>query len=128
MPTVHSLDVEAELSVLNALTAPAISIPTKHRQQFDSEMEPILLAAAVCSDPHVTRNHYAHDFFPAVGDPSAPGAWDWTKWTSEQTPSSKQDPNKARYVSRQAPRRQRLRALGLPVDDIESSDVSPERA
>jgi GTP cyclohydrolase II len=115
MPSYHSSDVEAELSVLDALTASTTPKNSRFGRR-DSELDPLLLAAVFSSGPHVTRNHYAHDFFPAVGDPRAPGAWDWTKWTGED-PSSKQDPAKVTYVSRQAPRRQRLKAMGLQGDE-----------
>ena len=115
-----SPDIEAELEVLTLLTQD--SPISKEQQQVkkikrrDSELDPLILAAAFASGPHITRHHYSHDFFPAVGDPRAEGAWDWTKWTGEGPTSVKQDPKRRSYVSQQAPRRQRLKALGLPVD------------
>jgi GTP cyclohydrolase II len=126
MPSHHNLDIEAELSVLDALTAPTTTIgpqlpqrlqkPSHEFKRRDSDLDPLLLAAVSSSGPHVTRNHYAHDFFPAVGDPRAPGAWDWTKWTGEDA-NSKQTPVKASYTSLQAPRRERLKAMGIPADE-----------
>jgi len=117
---VPGLDIEAELSVLTLLTQDS-SVPrepqqTKKIKRRDTELDPLILAAAFASGPHVTRHHYSHDFFPAVGDPRAEGAWDWTKWTGEDASSVKQDPKRRSYNSQQAPRRQRLNALGLPVD------------
>jgi len=114
------LDIEAELSVLTLLTQDS-PVPNEQKQpkkikKRDSELDPLILAAAFASGPHVTRHHHSHDFFPAVGDPRAEGAWDWTKWTGEDAPPVKQDPKRRSYNSQQAPRRQRLEALGLPVD------------
>ena len=114
------LDIEAELSVLNLLTqdspVPKELQQTKKIKRRDTELDPLILAAAFASGPHVTRHHYSHDFFPAVGDPRAEGAWDWTKWTGEDASSVKHDQKRRTYNSQQAPRRQRLHALGLPVD------------
>jgi len=114
------LDIEAELGVLTLLTQDALA-PKEPQQpkkvkRRDSELDPLILAAAFASGPHVTRHHYSHDFFPAVGDPRAEGAWDWTKWTGEDASSVKHDPKRRSYNSKQAPHRQRLKALGLPVD------------
>ena len=114
-----ALDIEAEPKALALLTQDP-SIPKRPQpkkiKKRDSELEPLILAAALASGPHVTRNHYSHDFFPAVADPRAEGAWDWTKWTGENASSTKNDPKRRSYNSQQAPRRQRLRALGLLVD------------
>jgi hypothetical protein len=51
MPSVHTLDVEAELSVLDALTAPTISIPNKHNLQVNSEMDGLCLHQSSLPDP-----------------------------------------------------------------------------
>lgn len=113
------LDIEAQLGVLTLIRDPQTAkenSQTKKIKRRDTELDPLILAAAFASGPHVTRNHHSHDFFPAVGDPRAEGAWDWTKWTGEDASSVKQDPKRRSYRSQQAPRRQRLRALGLPVD------------
>lgn len=114
MPSHHGLDIDAELSVLDALTSDTPVTPNPFRRR-DSEIDPLLLAAAFSSGPHVTRNHYAHDFFPPVADLSAPGTWDWSKWTG-QSNGYKADPEKVKYVSQQAPRRQRLKEMGVDVD------------
>ena len=113
-------DIEAELEVLALLTRDSPIAKeqqqTKKIRRRDAELDPLILAAAFASGPRITRHHYSHDFFPAVGDPRAEGAWDWTRWTAEGPSSVKQNPKRRPYVSQQAPRRQRLRALGLPVD------------
>jgi len=115
-----ALDIEAELSVLTLLTQDPL-IPREQQQskkikRRDAELDPLILAAAFASGPHITRHHHSHDFFPAVGDPRAEGAWDWTKWTGEDASSTKHDPKRRSYNSQQAPRSQRLKALGLPID------------
>jgi GTP cyclohydrolase II len=112
-------DFEAEVSVLpmiqDSLIPKGQQQPKKIKRR-DTELDPLILAAAFASGPHVTRHHHSHDLFPAVGDPRAEGAWDWTKWVGQDASSVKQDPKRRTYHSQQAPRRQRLRALGLPAD------------
>ena len=118
--TMPGLNIEAELGVLTLLTQespfPKEQQQSKKIKRRDTELDPLILAAAFSSGPHVTRHHHSHDFFPAVGDPRAEGAWDWTKWTGEDASSVKHDPKRRSYNSQQAPRRQRLKALGFPVD------------
>lgn len=83
--------------LLDVLTGPQLQKPMlPHR---DSCLDPLLIAAAAASGPHVTRNHYHHDFFP-----DAEVAWDWTKFRGHDSSSAK----RLAYVSRQAPRRVRL--------------------
>jgi len=97
-------------TLLQVLTGPD---PQKAKTAFarrDAALDPLLIAAAAASGPHVTRNHYHHDFFPGVMLPQAEGAWDWTKFTGEDL-SSKAERKRLAYVSRQAPRRQRLNTL-----------------
>ncbi|CDO73744.1 hypothetical protein BN946_scf185015.g72 [Trametes cinnabarina] len=115
-------DSLADLALLDMLTAPAPPDPAalgldvnmkpqkKHHgyKRRDADLDPLLLAAAA-SYGHVTRNHYAHDFFPAVGDPHAEGAYDWTKWQPEDPQERKP---RLKYVSRQAPRSQRVKQEG----------------
>ncbi|KAH9927244.1 GTP cyclohydrolase II-domain-containing protein [Fomitopsis serialis] len=92
----------SDLDLLDMLTAPDPR-PTKHGiRRRDSDLDPLLLAAAAAYGPHVTRNHYAHDFFPAVGDPR--------ETTQARKPRLK-------YVSRQAPRSQRVKEQGIVVDE-----------
>ncbi|KZT05655.1 uncharacterized protein LAESUDRAFT_726942 [Laetiporus sulphureus 93-53] len=100
----------SDLALLDMLTAPDLPTPKHRLKRRDSDLDPLLLAAAAAYGPHVTRNHYAHDFFPAVGDPRAEGAYDWTQWHGETTQQRKP---RYRYVSRQAPRSQRLKEQGI---------------
>jgi GTP cyclohydrolase II len=74
---------------------PKLALP--HR---DSALDPLLIAAASASGPHVTRNHYHHDFFPSLPR------------DNHRDPS----PHRKRltYISRQAPRRIRLQ-LATPL-------------
>lgn len=94
----------SDLELLDLLTAPDLR-PAKHGiRRRDSDLDPLLLAAVAAYGPHVTRNHYAHDFFPAVGDPRSQGAYDWTRFQGETVRARKP---RLKYVSRQAPRSQR---------------------
>jgi GTP cyclohydrolase II len=113
------LDIEAEVGVLALIQDSQIhkeQMKSKKIKRRDTELDPLILAAAFASGPHVTRHHHSHDLFPAVVDPLSEGAWDWTKWTGQDAPAVKQDPKRRSYHSQQAPRRQRLKDLGLPVD------------
>ncbi|OSD04645.1 hypothetical protein PYCCODRAFT_1363828 [Trametes coccinea BRFM310] len=117
-------DSLADLALLDLLTAPAppspadlnsnltanVKLQKKHHayKRRDADLDPLLLAAAA-SYGHVTRNHYAHDFFPAVGDPRAEGAYDWTKWQPEDPAARQERKPRLKYVSRQAPRSQRVK-------------------
>lgn len=100
--------LEDDLALLDLLTAPAPPVLNGRYKRRDSELDPLMLAAACASGPHVTRNHYAHDFFPAVGDPQAEGAYDWTKWHAQSAKDREERKLRLKYVSRQAPRSQRL--------------------
>ena len=109
-------DSLADLELLDMLTAPVAPNPhelTKKGsyKRRDSDLDPLLLAAAA-SYGHVTRNHYAHDFFPAVGDPRAEGAYDWTKWQPGSLSARPERKVRLKYESKQAPRSQRLKQLG----------------
>ncbi|KAJ7752793.1 GTP cyclohydrolase II-domain-containing protein [Mycena maculata] len=95
------IDDAADAALLEILTGP---VPKAKFSRRDAALDPLMIAAAAASGPHITRNHYHHDFFPGVMLPQHEGSWDWTKW-------SPNDPKQRRhltYVSRQAPRRQRL--------------------
>ncbi|KAI0660800.1 GTP cyclohydrolase II-domain-containing protein [Cubamyces menziesii] len=117
-------DSLADLALLDMLTAPdpptlsaagLVQSPNSKKQQAykrrDADLDPLLLAAAA-SYGHVTRNHYAHDFFPAVGDPRAEGAYDWTKWQPQDSSARQERRPRLKYVSRQAPRSQRKNQQG----------------
>ncbi|PIL37327.1 hypothetical protein GSI_01020 [Ganoderma sinense ZZ0214-1] len=117
----HSL---ADLELLDMLTAPVVPSPDEltkkgSYKRRDSDLDPLLLAAAA-SYGHVTRNHYAHDFFPAVGDPRAEGAYDWTKWQPGSLPARPERKVRLKYESRQAPRSHRLKQLGLEEKENDS--------
>ncbi|KDR83888.1 hypothetical protein GALMADRAFT_236358 [Galerina marginata CBS 339.88] len=94
-------------ALLDVLTGPNPQAAKSAFARRDAALDPLLIAAAAASGPHVTRNHYHHDFFPGVMLPQAEGAWDWTKYTGEDA-SAKAGRKRLAYVSRQAPRRQRL--------------------
>lgn len=99
MPHLHNSD----MALFDMLTAPTTAPKSEH----DNPLDPLLLAAVAASGPNVTRNHYHHDFFPAVQMPQAEGSWDWTRWSGDD-PTPKRDSNRLSYVSRQAPRSVRL--------------------
>ncbi|KAJ7228359.1 GTP cyclohydrolase II-domain-containing protein [Mycena pura] len=99
----HPHDSDADAALLDILTAAAP--PTKSKlPRRDAVLDPLMIAAALASGPHTTRNHYHHDFFPGVMLPQHEGSWDWSKWA----PGDKQQHRRLTYVSRQAPRCDRL--------------------
>ncbi|KAF9058064.1 GTP cyclohydrolase II-domain-containing protein [Panaeolus papilionaceus] len=121
MPLVHSQQfTQSDADLLNALTAPTPP-QAKAFARRDAALDPLLIAAAAASGPHVTRNHYHHDFFPGVMLPQAEGAMDWSKFTGEDS-AAKSARQKLTYVSRQAPRRQRLGSL----DEESKENNQPE--
>jgi GTP cyclohydrolase II len=102
-------NAEADAALLDILTGPTRPTPKKIFPRRDAALDPLLIAAASASGPHVTRNHYQHDFFPGVMLPQSEGSWDWTKFTGEDASTGANTERKRlAYVSRQAPRRQRL--------------------
>ncbi|KAL0580088.1 GTP cyclohydrolase II [Marasmius crinis-equi] len=103
----NSSNLEADAALLDLLTGPTPPTRKTLLPRRDAALDPLLIAAAAASGPHVTRNHYAHDFFPGVTLPQHEGSWDWTKFTGESS-STKKDQKRLAYVSKQAPRRQRL--------------------
>ena len=92
-------------NLLDILTGPLDPKATFARR--DAALDPLLIAAAAASGPHVTRNHYHHDFFPGIVLPQAEVIRDVSKYTAEDV-SSRNNNKRLAYVSRQAPRRQRL--------------------
>jgi len=114
MGTLHHPTVAetADTALFNMLTAPTRPTAKSFLQRRDAVLDPLLIAAAAASGPHVTRNHYHHDFFPGVAVPQAEGAWDWTKWSADDS-DTKSERKRLAYVSRQTPRRQRLAAASL---------------
>ena len=104
--TTDSLHVDPDVALLDALTSPTLKLTKDTFRRRDAELDPLLLAAAAASGPNVTRNHYAHDFFPGVALPKAEGAWDWSKWDGDRVGAVSQ-PKKLVYTSRQGPRSSR---------------------
>ena len=104
--TADGLHLDPDLALLEALTSPSLPLKKDNFRRRDAELDPLLLAAAAASGPSVTRNHYAHDFFPGVGLPKAEGAWDWSKWDGERAGTINQA-KKLVYISRQSPRSSR---------------------
>ncbi|KAG6910942.1 hypothetical protein DXG01_005996 [Tephrocybe rancida] len=96
---------QSDAALLDMLTAPTKPTPKTVFARRDAALDPLLIAAAAASGPNVTRNHYHHDFFPGVMLPQHEGSWDWTKFTGGE----KSERRRLAYVSRQAPRRQRVR-------------------
>ncbi|KAF8272137.1 GTP cyclohydrolase II-domain-containing protein [Lactarius quietus] len=101
--TADGLHLDPDLALLETLTSPSLPLKKDNFRRRDAELDPLLLAAATVSGPNVTRNHYAHDFFPGVGLPKAEGAWDWSKWDGERAGATNQA-KKLVYISRQGPR------------------------
>lgn len=104
--TADGLHLDPDLALLEAITSPSLPLKKDKFRRRDAELDPLLLAAAAASGPNVTRNHYAHDFFPGVGLPKAEGAWDWSKWDGERAGATNQA-KKLVYASRQGPRSSR---------------------
>ena len=96
----HQKFDDSDSDLLDILTGPDPKVTFVRR---DAALDPLLIAAAAASGPHVTRNHYHHDFFPGVRLPQG----DLPKYSVEDA-SSKNASKHLTYVSRQAPRRQRL--------------------
>ncbi|QRW02093.1 GTP cyclohydrolase II [Ceratobasidium sp. AG-Ba] len=97
-----------DVAVLEALTGsinPA-GVPRQGFQRREAPLDPLLLAAAAASGPHVTRHHH-HDFFPIDEEADDPLVGSYARCDADAEP---------RYVSRQKPRRERLRELGVTED------------
>jgi GTP cyclohydrolase II len=116
----HDTDLlSSDLALLEALTSPTGPM-TQGAKCANAKrytgLDPLMLEAALACDPHVTRNHYHHDFFPGVAMPKAEGAWDWTTWRGEDdsddnATSTRRPRIRFKYVSRQAPRSVRLKGM-----------------
>ncbi|KAG8752363.1 GTP cyclohydrolase II [Ceratobasidium sp. 428] len=103
----------SDLELLEQLTSSAdlSSIP-RHGRAFsrrEAPLDPLLFAAAAASGPHVTRHHYHHDFFPVDEESENPLVGSYARCDTN-------DDAEPRYVSRQKPRRERLRELGVTED------------
>jgi GTP cyclohydrolase II len=123
----HLVDPVADAALLDFLTGPAPPKAKSNLPRRDEALDPLMLAAALASGPHVTRNHYHHDFFPGVMLPQAEGAWDWTKWRGDDCPLKEQQ--RFTYVSQQGPRRLKLQSSSEkenhPVDLLKSTANAP---
>ncbi|KAK0242838.1 GTP cyclohydrolase II-domain-containing protein [Armillaria nabsnona] len=118
----HDALADCDAALLDMLTGPSAPTATTFARR-DAALDPLIMAAAFASGPHVTRNHYHHDFFPGVMLPKAEGSWDWTKFTGQD--ASAPERKKFAYVSMQAPRRQRLALEGKENDyPREQTDTS----
>ncbi|PPQ77364.1 hypothetical protein CVT25_010947 [Psilocybe cyanescens] len=124
MPLPKNLPSRADQALLDILTGPDPQAAKSTFARRDAALDPLLIAAAAASGPHVTRNHYHHDFFPGVMLPQAEGAWDWTKYTGED-PSAKGGRKRLAYVSRQGPRRQRLELAEEGKENDHPREIEP---
>ncbi|KAM6496049.1 GTP cyclohydrolase II domain containing protein [Amanita muscaria] len=91
-------ELSADAALLDFLTSPTPPIKGKFARR-DAALDPLLLAVAAATGPHVTRNHYHHNFVPAVLQ------------SSDKRLTDDSEHKHLAYVSRQAPRRQRLQNI-----------------
>ncbi|KAF8730313.1 hypothetical protein AX14_005657 [Amanita brunnescens Koide BX004] len=118
----RELEHTADAALLEALTGP--SPPDKGNfARRDAALDPLLLAVAAASGPHVTRNHYHHDFFPALQSLRSECKKDHIRRSSDESP--KTESKHVAYVSRQAPRRQRLQSV---INDGRKENDDPRNA
>jgi GTP cyclohydrolase II len=101
----------ADVELLEALTGPAnfSHVPRQTFSRREAPLDPLLFAAATASGPHVTRHHYHHDFFPIDEESDGPLVGSYARCDAN-------DDAEPRYVSRQKPRKERLRELGVSED------------
>jgi len=110
-------DAMSDLAILDMVTAPELpKLKRVGMKRRDEDLDPLLLAAAAATGSHVTRNHYAHDFFPAVSDFKAEGAYDWTNWKPEDPKAKQERKPRLKYVSRQMPRSLRVKKEELETE------------
>ena len=93
---------DPDFDLLNLLTTPAPQAGPHRRRE--APLDSLLLAAAMEVGPHITRHHYHHDISGGVDQPV----------DGVEAPSSPVEPvsptsAKPKYLSRQAPRSQRLK-------------------
>jgi GTP cyclohydrolase II len=128
MPTpAHEILHSSDAALLDMLTGEEPpSQRLKHIRRRDEDLDPLLLGAAA-NYHNITRNHYCHDFFPGVQDPTSPNSWDFSQWTGEQMLASKGPKARLTYVSLQAPRSERLNRMGgtlsLPPPEAEQPEL-----
>ncbi|CAE7229789.1 unnamed protein product [Rhizoctonia solani] len=97
----------SDLDMLDALTGP--TVPRQSFSRRDAPFDPLLLAAAASTGPHMTRHHYHHDFYPVDEEAVSSKIGSYAHCDAD-------DGSKPWYVSRQKPRRERLRELGVTED------------
>ncbi|KAJ3564839.1 hypothetical protein NP233_g8026 [Leucocoprinus birnbaumii] len=95
----------SDLALLDALTGPIRPTAKSVLPRRDAALDPLLIAAAAASR-------------------SPQGAWDWTKWQGQDA-ANKSERKRLAYVSRQAPRRQRL-AAESKENDIPRGTETPK--
>ncbi|KAJ7068569.1 cyclohydrolase [Mycena amicta] len=105
----HQVDLSADAALLEILTAPSPKIKAKLPRR-DAALDPLMIAAALASGPHITRNHAAHDFHSGESLPP-----DWRTGAPELDSKEQSQRRRLTYISRQAPRRQRLQEIQIPA-------------
>lgn len=105
------------LSFTNNSPTQAHGLSRRHIPR-DEHLDPLLVFAAFSSGPHVTRHHYHHHFFPDPDDAGQP------LWDSKGQDKKLGDP--LRYVSRQAPRSERLKSVKVEVESDSNSEESSD--
>ncbi|KAF8521829.1 GTP cyclohydrolase II-domain-containing protein [Gautieria morchelliformis] len=127
-PIPHVEITDADLAFLEDMIAPH-SEPYLHAhpksqswRPRDAPLDPLLFAAAAASGPHVTRHHYHHDFFPATLGFGKDQDWSQSQGDEKE---ENEDECPSRYVSKQAPRSQRL-AKERKLDSIARLPATPE--
>ena len=98
----HPPHRDPDFDLLNLLTTPAPQAGPHRRRE--APLDSLLLAAAMEVGPHITRHHYHHDISGGIDQPM----------DGVETPNSPVEPisptsAKPKYLSRQAPRSQRLK-------------------
>jgi GTP cyclohydrolase II len=118
-----------DLAVLDMLTGPTLPASTslqsklspnqnqvRHKRR-EAPLDPLLLAATAASGPHVTRHHYHHGFRP-----ESDGSWAWMGGEIIDEDEGGKENKKPLYISKQAPRRERL---GLDTKENANVEVKP---
>ncbi|ELU45964.1 vesicular-fusion protein SEC18 [Rhizoctonia solani AG-1 IA] len=108
---------DADMQLLDALTGP--TVPRQAFRRREAPFDPLIYAAAVSTGPHVTRHHFHHDFFPADEAENCK--------IGSYVKCDVENDSRPRYVSRQKPRRERLRELGVTEEGLAAVGI-PEDA
>lgn len=111
------LSLSNDFDLLNLLTSspPKSSFSThagagtgKYKRR-EAPLDPLLLAAAISSGPHVTRHHYHHHHTVPATDDLLPDTPTVTVDATMPSALASIDPPKPKYKSAQAPRSQRVK-------------------